>query len=262
MAYVGDVGGNIWRVDFQSAAGNTPANWALTQFAALGGAANTNNARKFFYAPDVVPTAGFNAILAGTGDREHPLYSASNTPGTAYNVVNRFYMLKDPNLGPVPAGWTPLTEANLVDATSVAYNGTGSGFFITLPNPGEKVVNAPLTVAGYTTFGTNTPAVPKAGMCYPNLGVARTYSVSFLTGAGQNTDRSVMLDGGGFPPSSVYGVVLVNNGNGGTTPVPVCFGCGNQTGTGGGSSLAPIKVTPTGLGKRKRTFWFSETDKH
>ena len=38
MAYVGDVGGNIWRVDFQSAAGNTPAYWALTQFAALGGA--------------------------------------------------------------------------------------------------------------------------------------------------------------------------------------------------------------------------------
>ncbi|CAJ0801206.1 hypothetical protein LMG19083_03551 [Ralstonia psammae] len=262
MAYVGDVGGNIWRVDFQSATGNTPANWALTQFASLGGAANTNNARKFFYAPDVVPTAGFNAVMAGTGDREHPLYSASNTPGTAYNVVNRFYMLKDPNLGPVPAGWTPLIEANLVDATSVAYNGTGSGFFITLPNPGEKVVNAPLTVAGYTTFGTNTPAVPKAGMCYPNLGVARTYSVGFLTGVGQNPDRSVMLDGGGFPPSSVYGVVLVNNGNGGTTPVPVCFGCGNQTGSGGGSSLAPIKVTPLGLGKRKRTFWFSETDKH
>ena len=263
MAYVGDVGGNIWRVDFQPTAGSAPANWTLTLFATLGGAANTNNARKFFYAPDVVPTASFNAVMAGTGDREHPLYSASVTPGTAYNVVNRFYMLKDPNIGAIPAGWTPLTEANLVDATSVAYNGSGSGFYITLPNPGEKVVNAPLTVAGYTTFGTNTPAIPTAGMCYPNLGKARTYSVSFLTGTGQNPNRSVVLDGGGFPPSSVYGVVLVNNGNGGTTPVPVCFGCGNQTGTGGGgSALAPVQVTPKGLGKRKRTFWFSETDKH
>jgi type IV pilus assembly protein PilY1 len=98
-------------------------------------------------------------------------------------------------------------------------------------------------------------------MCYPNLGKARTYSVSFLTGAGQNTNRSVVLDGGGFPPSSVYGVVLVSNGSG-TTPVPVCFGCGNQTGTGaGGSALAPVKVTPTGLGKRKRTYWYSESDK-
>ena len=125
MAYVGDVGGNIWRVDFQPTAGNAPANWTLTLFATLGGAANTNNARKFFYAPDVVPTSGFNAVMAGTGDREHPLYSASSTPGTAYNVVNRFYMLKDPNLGAMPAGWTPLTEDNLVAATSTAYTGLG-----------------------------------------------------------------------------------------------------------------------------------------
>jgi len=59
----------------------------------------------------------------------------------------------------------------------------------------------------------------------------------------------------------VYGVVLVNNGSG-TSSVPVCFGCGNQSGTGGGgSALAPVKVTPTGLGKRKRTFWYSNSDK-
>ncbi|CAJ0681506.1 pilus assembly protein [Ralstonia mannitolilytica] len=263
MAYVGDVGGNIWRVDFQGSGGNGPANWTITKLAALGGASTTNNARKFFYAPDVVPTAAFNAVLAGTGDREHPLYSASTVPGTAYNVVNRFYMVKDSNLGSMPSTWTPLTEANLFDASSLAYDGSGSGFFVTLPNPGEKVVNAPLTVAGYTTFGTNTPSVPDAGKCYPNLGVARAYSVSFLTGTGQNPNRSVLLDGGGFPPSAVYGVIQVDNGNGGTTPVPVCFGCGNQTGPGGGgSALSPIKVTPTGLGKRKRTFWFAETDKH
>lgn len=262
MAYAGDVGGNIWRVDFQTSAGNAPANWTLTKLAALGGASNTNNARKFFYAPDVVPTAGFNAVLAGTGDREHPLYSASPTPGVAYNVVNRFYMVKDPNLGSMPSAWTPLTEANLFDASSLTYDGSGSGFYVTLPNAGEKVVNAPLTVAGYTTFGTNTPAVPTTGTCYPNLGVARTYSVSFLTGTGQNPNRSVLLDGGGFPPSAVYGVILVSNGNGTTSSVPVCFGCGNQTGAGGGgSALSPVKVTPTGLGKRKRTFWFSETDK-
>ncbi|MGT2434289.1 hypothetical protein ACU4HD_46530 [Cupriavidus basilensis] len=37
-------------------------------------------------------------------------------------MVNRFYMLKDPNIGAMLAGWTPLTEANLVDATSVTYS--------------------------------------------------------------------------------------------------------------------------------------------
>ncbi|WP_296227362.1 pilus assembly protein [Ralstonia sp. UBA689] len=262
MAYVGDLGGNMWRVDFQTAAGNAPANWTLTLLATLGGAANTNNARKFFYAPDVVPTSGYNAILVGSGDREHPLYSSSGTPGTAYNVVNRFYMLKDPNIGSMASGWVPLTEANLFDATSTAYNGSGSGFFITLPNAGEKVVNAPLTVAGYAYFGTNTPPVPATGQCYPNLGIARAYAVNFLTGAGQNPNRSIVLDGGGFPPSAVYGVMLVGNGNGGTTPTPVCFGCANQANSSTSQNqYNPIIIKPSGLGKRKRTFWYSLTDK-
>ncbi|MHA6824616.1 pilus assembly protein [Ralstonia pseudosolanacearum] len=263
-AYVGDVGGNLWRVDFQGSAGNTPANWTMTQLATLGGSATTNNARKFFYAPDIVPTSGYNAIMAGTGDREHPLYSASTTPGTAYNVVNRFYMIKDPNTGIMPSSWTPITEANLVDlsSTTKTYDGTGSGYYITLPNPGEKVVNAPLTVAGYTTFGTNTPAVPQAGTCYPNLGVARDYSVGFLSAAGQNANRSVQLDGGGFPPSAVYGLVSVTDSNGTTSLTPILFGGGNQTGSGGGSALQAHKVVITGAGKRKRTYWYSESDKH
>ncbi len=264
MAYVGDVGGNLWRVDFQGSAGNAPANWTMTQLATLGGAANTNNARKFFYAPDIVPTSGYNAIMAGTGDREHPLYSASTTAGTAYNVVNRFYMIKDPNTGTMPSSWTPITEANLVNLSSTAttYDGTGSGYYITLPNPGEKVVNAPLTVAGYTYFGTNTPAVPQSGMCYPNLGIARDYALGFLTGTGQNANRSVQLDGGGFPPSPVYGLVSVANGNGTTSLLPILFGGGNQTGSGGGSALQAHQVVITGAGKRKRTYWYSETDKH
>ena len=272
MAYVGDVGGNLWRVDFQTSNGNAPANWTMTKLASLGGAATTNDARKFFYPPDVVPTSGYNAILAGTGDREHPLYSASTTPGTAYNVINRFYLVKDPNIGLMPSTWTPITESNLIDmsSTTQTYNGSGSGFYITLPNPGEKVVNAPLTAGGYTIFGTNTPAVPKAGMCYPNLGIARSYSVGFLTGAGQTPNRSVLLDGGGFPPSPVYGVISLTNSSGVTSLVPIVFGGGNQGATGGsvgvspngGSGIPPHSVTIQGLGKRKRTFWFSETDKH
>jgi type IV pilus assembly protein PilY1 len=260
--YVGDVGGNLWRVDLETAAGNAPANWTLNKLAALGGAANTNDARKFFYAPDVVSTATYDAVMAGTGDREHPLYSASNTPGTAYNVVNRLYMVKDTNLAGMPPGWTPITESNLTDLGT--NSGGTMGFYITLSNPGEKAVNAPLTVSGYTTIGTNTPAVPKAGMCYPNLGVARSYSFSFLTGAGQNPQRSIILDGGGFPPSPVFGMVSLGSGSN-TSVVPVLLGGGNQGGVGGGdgkSALGVQKVSIAGVGKRKRVYWYSESDKH
>ncbi len=261
--YVGDVGGNIWRADFETTAGNAPTNWTVTRLATLGGAASTNNARKFFYPPDVVSTRTYDAVSIGSGDREHPLYSASTTPGTAYNVVNRLYMVKDMNINGVPATWTPLTEGSLFDATSGQYDGSRYGFYITLTHPGEKAVNAPLTVAGYTTVGTNTPSVPVAGMCYPNLGTARSYSYSFLTAAGQNDNRFVILDGGGFPPSSVFGMVVVDN-NGQSTVVPVLLGGGNQTGSGGGddtSGLGVQKIKIAGVGKRKRTYWYSETDK-
>lgn len=264
--YVGDVGGNLWRADFETTAGNAPANWTLNKLAALGGGANTNDARKFFYAPDVISTATFDAITAGTGDREHPLYSASTTQGTAYNVVNRLYMLKDTNILGMPATWTPITEALLVNNTSTTakYDGTGSGFYITLTNPGEKAVNAPLTVAGNTIIGTNTPAVPQAGMCYPNLGIARSYSFSFLTASGQNPQRSIILDGGGFPPSPVFGMVSIGSGATATV-VPVLLGGGNQTGAGGGdatSALGAQKIKIAGVGKRKRIYWFPESDKH
>ncbi|AJG20803.1 pilus assembly protein [Cupriavidus basilensis] len=264
--YVGDVGGNIWRADLETTAGNAPANWTLNKLAALGGASGTNAARKFFYPPDVVSTAGYDAVTAGTGDREHPLYSASTTPGTAYNVVNRLYMVKDTNILGMPSTWKPITEAGLVDATTLTgtYDGSGSGFYITLTNPGEKAVNAPLTVSGYTTIGTNTPRVPDANTCYPNLGIARSYSFSFLTSAGQNPARSIILDGGGFPPSSVFGMVSIGSGTSATV-VPVLLGGGNQTGPGGGdatSALGAQKVNIAGVGKRKRIYWYPESDKH
>lgn len=265
-AYVGDVGGNVWRVDFETSAGTAPSAWTMGKLAALGGAANTNDARKFLYAPDVVSTGTYDAIAMGTGDREHPLYSASTTAGTAYNVVNRFYVIKDTTLsGGLPSTWTPLTEANLFDATATQYVDSTSrkGFYIMLAK-GEKIVNAPLTVSGYTYFGTNTPSVPTPGACYPDLGVARGYSVSFLTGLGQNTNRFITFDGGGLPPSPVFGIVSVTNASGVTGNVGVLIGGGNQTGPGGGNNTSPLggqKVVPLGVGKRKRLYWYSQIDK-
>lgn len=261
--YVGDVGGNLWRADFEIAGGNTKDKWTVSKLATLGGAANTNDARKFFYAPDVVATGSYDAVMAGTGDREHPLYSASATPGTAYNVVNRLYMIKDPNISGMATGWTPLTEANLFNATGVLYDGSASGYYITLTHPGEKAVNAPVTAAGYTTIGTNTPKTPTPGMCYPNLGEARVYAFNFVTAAGKNSQGYVDLKGGGFPPTAVFGMVAIDNGTS-TSLEPVMIGGGAQeggNGPDGTSALGVQKVKIAGVGKRKRTYWYQERDK-
>ncbi|WP_029049581.1 pilus assembly protein [Cupriavidus sp. amp6] len=264
--YVGDVGGNVWRLDFETAAGTGAAAWTLHKFASLGGAQGTNDARKFMYPPDVITTGTYDAVMIGSGDREHPLYTSSTTPGLAYNVSNRFYMLKDTTLtGGLSSAWTALTEADLFNATSTAYADTtaGKGFYLVL-GTGEKVVNAPLTVAGYTYFGTNQPSVPKSGACYPDLGKARGYAISFLTGKGLNNDRHVVFNNGGLPPSPVFGVVAVTDSAGNTNNVPVLIGGGNQTGPGGGdntSSLGAQKISPPGIGKRKRTYWYTQTDR-
>ncbi|WP_266169421.1 pilus assembly protein [Dyella subtropica] len=268
--YAADLGGNIWRVDLEPTAGTAPANWVVTKLASLASSGG-NNERKFFYPPDVVPTSTYDAVTAASGDREKPLYSSPSVEGTAYNVTNRFYMLKDTNTGNnVANGWTAITENNLFDASAAVYSATSpspaststnSGFFVTLTNKGEKAVNAPLTVAGYTYFGTNQPFDPTANpnVCYPNLGIARGYAISFTDATGLNSNRNIVFAGGGLPPSPVFGLVQIPSINGGMVLTPVLIGGGNQTSGAGGndtSTLGSQKITPPGTGHRKRTYWY------
>jgi len=248
--YVGDTGGNVWRVDFEpTAAHTTPNYWQINKLAALGcdtgvcatPATNSTTPRKFLYPPDVVPAGGYDIVLAGSGDREHPLRSSA-----AQNVTNRMYALSDFRTGndfssPTTPG--PITGSALFDATSHSYSGmlsdgitSASGFYITLAT-GEKVVNAPATVAGITFFGTNQPATPSPNSCGTNLGIARGYQFSPFTGNGQFS----AFQGGGLPPTPVYGLVEivvpgVNGAPATTTTVPFCIGCGGSGSTAGSAN--------------------------
>lgn len=267
--YAADLGGNIWRIDLEpagytaAASAIGPSTWTITHFAALGGASTDPTKRKFFYPPDVVATKLFDMVLGATGDREHPLYSANTSQ--SYSIVNRFYGLKDPNTGSsVPTGTAIITDnssdttnttvTNLTDATTTPYNisTANNGFYITLLNAGEKAVNAPTTVGGFTYFGTSTPPVPTALACN-NLGTARGYQVNFLTGASAST----VFTTGGLPPSPVAGLVNVSVG-GVNRLVPFCLGCGNPAGgspdasSSIGGGRPPIPVPPI----RKRVYWY------
>ncbi len=262
-AYAADTGGNIWRVDFEPASGNTPASWQVNQLAAVGGASTDISKRKFLFPPDAVVTGKFTAVMAVTGDREHPLYAMKAT-----SVVNRFYMIKDTKNGLDGSGMVPVVDdtsdtldtapTGLFDATTTPYNGTLSGFYVTLREPGEKGVNAPVTVGGFTFFGTNTPTAPAPNACNANLGTARSYEVGFLTG----TVAFNTLQGGGLPPSPVAGLVNVNVGNqtvtvpfiiGGSSPG--CIGADCQSSIGAQKANIPINQT------RSRAYWYRDRDK-
>lgn len=252
-AYVGDTGGNVWRVDMADA---DRANWRVNKFASIGRSQYLNdssllvapangenndingNTRKFLSPPDVVPASGYDAILIGSGDREHPFngYGDAKHP-TSQAVQNRYYMFKDFDVGTYAcngglggiydtSAFTCATDAvlhetQLADVTSAASASLASlkGWFISL-GLGEKLTGSSVTLSGSTFFNTNIPTPPAAGVCTSNLGQARQYAVNYLSGGaaydrdGNSTvdfagDRYSAINDGGFLPSPVGLIVSI-----------------------------------------------------
>ena len=173
-AYVGDMGGQMWRIESD-----------LTTTRLFSSPSN----HKIYYAPDVVRDRGFLSVFFGTGDRSNPLETS---------VVDRIYAIKD-------GGASNLTESNLVDVTTrVAQNGSASettlktdikgasGWFILLnQQPGEKVLASP--TAFFSVFFSTF--VPVAGVCNAG-GEARVYELNYETG-GIPDSKVVDPDGDG-----------------------------------------------------------------
>ncbi len=247
--YVGDMGGQMWRVDLSlHETLSSPNNWtAKLIFKSNDPAPTSGDRRKIFYPPDVgleVDSVGnYESIIFGTGDREHP---------SEYAVYNRLYTIKDRN----PT--TPLTEADLVDVTlDLLQTGTAeqkqttntalsnsSGWFIILSsNSGEKCLAPPLLfskISYYTTFYPQIGA--PSNPCFLGNGTATLYAVSYLTGNAAfnfdltndasgttlgRSDRSIVV-GSAIPSGAIIAVV----GGSSTT---------GYIGIGGGIYKAPLK---------------------
>ena len=269
--YAADLGGNVWRVDLEPTAGNTPDKWQVSKVAALGcssGACTIGTTpRKFFFPPNVVPvgvagaSGSYDAVMLGSGDREHPLQNAAT--GSSYNVTNRFYLFKDTATG-LNASGTVITEASLVNlgtvnGSTIAYDASLSGFYISYAT-GEKSVNAPVTTFGTTYFGTNRPTPPSATSCKSNLGEAKGYALDPFSG----TFTTDIFDGGGLPPTPTAGIVTIAIPARGSTPASTvqkafCVGCG---GTGGGgdakSALGAGDVGKNVPKSPRRSYWYKQ----
>ena len=262
--YAPDTGGNVWRADIDPV---LKTDWAVRRLANIS-APGLANTRKFLYKVDAVagsdPTGGFDAILVGSGDREHPFDST---------VSNRIYMFKDriqsiPAVGAAPPATILTTDlydatANDVQQTTGATQtaaraalDAARGWRIIL-GTGEKVTTNVVTVAGESFFNTNQPSASASsvlGNCESNLGIARLYNVRFddasaardVNGSTTLTsaDRSQIKAGGGFAPPPVQ--VVVNIG-GKLKEAVVTF---------------PVPTTVTGPPRdaRLRTYWQRKLD--
>lgn len=240
-AYAADLGGGIWRMDFEAVDGSIgPNNWSIFQLADLSG--GTTATRKFMHAPDVVVTRGFTALLIGSGDREKPLLAA--TQDHFFTVYDRYSAKGRPE--------TP-TLTQFADLAAVdGETGSNAGCYVSLL-PGEKVVNAATSIGGVTYFGTNQPSAASTTSCSANLGVARSYAMPLFC----KEPTASVLAGGGLPPSPVAGIVTIQDGNGASKRVPFVIGAPNAK----RSAIEGVRVNPTIRTPRKRVYWYSETSR-
>lgn len=269
-AYAADTGGYVYRINVGTYNGTTfGSSWTSNSSAAnitIASLSETNQARKFFFGPDVVVYPGFNTINIGSGDREHPLvsnYACNNFAGSS--IKNQFYILKD---RPPAYPSSVITPSSLTDVTTnlaVSASGIGSnGLFFNLVDPSnsgtlrcEQAVNKALTIGGVVYFGSNAPksSTDVSSTCGINLGNARGYAVDFLTGAPvSGNSRSVVYPAGGLPPSPVAGVVDING-----SKQPFCIGCTNPTDTNP-SPLQGTKININPVGPRQRLYWYLNED--
>ncbi len=267
-AYVADTGGNIYRIDFSDPANSFAARsagaWTITKVAYTSGAA-----RKFLFAPALLPYKNSVYVAIVSGDREHPL--AANYPYVT-PVVNRAYVYLDSPLRTGTVNLDGPNMSNYTDTTSTACNtnnilpgGLSYGWYMDLTSngPGEQGVTSALIIAGMVTFSTNRPVTNPAA-CTTALGEARGYWVNLLNASGAigssgvcgGRTSSVFL-GGGLPPSPVSGTVSING-----VPQVVVIGAVQKDPNATNSALSGQQVKPPIASTRKRTYWRTTGDTH
>ncbi len=240
-AYAVDLGGQLWRIDFETSSGSGSASWTIYRVADLSG--GTVTGRKFFFGPDAVVTRRFTALLFGSGDREKPLQTAT---------VDHFFQLFDANLakGP-PSSHAPTVFGDLTAAGAVS-SIAGRGCYVALAQ-GEKVVNAATTIGGSSYFGTHRPGAPASlTTCSANLGIGKSYAMPLFCVAPTGS----ILAGGGLPPSPVAGIVSIAQGSK-SVRVPFIIGAPNPKSSGiEGSRVSPVIQAP-----RRRIYWYQENNR-
>ena len=189
-AYIGDLGGNIWRMKFCSAAdgsscntGNWSGSLLFSREAGVGAV---------YDAPAVAKDATGNIwVYWGTGDKAEPIVVGS--------ITDRFFAVKDSTR----TGTYQKSELDDITSTTYTDNATKHGWYIDMAGAGEKCLSEASVFAGIVYFTTYTPAGSGGDPC-SQAGTAKLYAVSFIEGAGSLTGnaRSMTL-GVGIPTAPV-----------------------------------------------------------
>lgn len=206
--YVGDTGGNVWRIDMPD---EILTNTSIIKLASLGGTINSND-RRFFNKPSIVRTyiletidtgtvslpnivkqeVPYDAILLGSGDRATPTATDTNDmffmikdkyiktqrldtllPAVATITLSELYDYTDDPFKDYPA-LTTAQEADLLDASLM------SGWHFDLKLSGEKNTAEAIVINNIVYFPSYNPA--PALSCSVTPGDAWLYAIDLALG--------------------------------------------------------------------------------
>jgi type IV pilus assembly protein PilY1 len=161
MAYGGDLYGNVWRFDFSGA---NITDWNVKRLATLVDAGG--NRQPVTSEPELGTVAGFRTVYVGTGryfgDKDIPGVTGAFFSATGRQTI---YALKD-DLSPSP---TPIARSEMISQTvskaggfaqvtnnAVDFN-TKRGWYVDLPDTGERIITNPVLAAGVISLTSNVP---------------------------------------------------------------------------------------------------------
>jgi len=238
--YIGDLGSNVWRFKFCTAAQDNPSgscgtsNW-------VGGLlfqADANSGiRPIYTMPSVArDDVGNIWVYFGTGDVSDP---------TASNAQERFFAVKDNDRS---STWKAGNLEHLQQASDI-YGGSGDGWYFNLPGQGIKILADPTVFNGVVYFTAYTPG--NANDPCAKGGQADLYAMDYKTGQGEfvGNVRSENI-GEGIPSAPVVSL----NPYGGTD---IYVSTSEISGTNNDTAHTQKQDAPTGqnFNKTNLLFW-------
>ncbi|WP_057830695.1 pilus assembly protein [Colwellia sp. TT2012] len=228
--YVGDTGGNVWRVDMPGA---DKTKFSVFKLASFGSETDNLIDQRFFYEPTIVRTfisetvettvsdgsggtttmtvhqeIPYDAVIIGSGDRVNPL--GKDTSDTLYMIKDSYIVSQTFSGSSVPATPTAFTKASFYDYTDNPFSKTTttqeeealqlavskkSGWYMDLLEDGEKNTSAGLVIKGIVYFTTYTPAVlDNLVGCKPPEGSGNLYAVDLALGVSKQVVKTATRD--------------------------------------------------------------------
>jgi type IV pilus assembly protein PilY1 len=217
--YVGDTGGQLWRIDLGSDIIQTGGLLAVAscvapctktvigKLASISDGSDSAQERRFFEAPSVVQVRDELYAATGESDYDYVMIGSGYTAHPLNTLVNdRFYAFRDryisgmldadnDHISEVADGYADgsgagIDNSNLFDATLSVLNTLDAtkqadGWyydFTTAGEVGEKVLSSATSVAGGVTFTTFKPgAATVTNPCEGTLGGATAYNFNILS---------------------------------------------------------------------------------